>query len=87
MFGKNKDITVNGWVLGYTEGKLVQVFVMDKKLKEPKMVLSYLKKRKGVWNFTDDTEFYPIAMSVSIGKTVYTAVKNEFIGEASPYLD
>ncbi len=81
----NTKVFANGWVLGYKNDELVQVFIVQKEVKDPEFVGKFMEK--SIWNFTGDADFYPIAEKIEMGDTVYKVVNHDFAAVATPYLD
>ncbi|MCL5794429.1 MAG: hypothetical protein M1138_06350 [Candidatus Thermoplasmatota archaeon] len=87
MFFRKKETEVNGWILGFDQyDELVQIYLLHQKVEDPKVVKKWFKEKR-IWNFTDDDEFYPIAVNVEMDGKKYKWVKQSFIEEARPYLD
>ena len=87
MFWRHKadeKVFADGWVAGYDRsGDLVQVFIVHREIKEPDLVRAVM--RKGIWNFTDDAGFFPIAARVEMGDAIYRGINADYYWEAAPY--
>ncbi len=86
MFFRKKKTEVNGWILGFNNDELVQIYLIHRVVDNKKAVIKGFRKKE-IWNFTDDDEFYPIAVHVEMNGKKYKWVKQSFIEEARPYLD